>query len=162
MAIAMLSWMFAIPLLGVATGLRAMTPIAVLCWFAYLRYLPIRHSWAFWTANVISVGIFTVLALGEYVGDKLPRTPNRIAPGPLAARLLFGGLCGAIAATAMKGPGIEGVVLGVVGAALGSYGGYMVRRHFVRKIGCADWPVAAAEDIVALVLSILAMRIVTG
>jgi len=42
MLIAILSWLLAIPLLGVTTGLRAMTPMAVLCWFAYLGYLPWR------------------------------------------------------------------------------------------------------------------------
>ena len=79
------AWMIAIPLLGVATGARSMTPIAVVCWFAHLGLLPVDHTWAFWTANLASVIVFTALALGEYIGDKLPKTPNRIAPGPLAS-----------------------------------------------------------------------------
>ena len=86
MTILVLTWLVAIPLLGVVTGLRTMTPMAVLCWFAYTTDLPVQGTWAFWTAKLVSVIIFTVLAAGEYFGDKLPRTPNRTDPGPLAAR----------------------------------------------------------------------------
>jgi len=87
MAIAIMSWLLAIPLLGVATGLRSLTGIAVLCWFAYLGYLPVGGTWASWTASVAAVAVFTVLAIGEYIVDKLPHTPDRTAPGPLLARL---------------------------------------------------------------------------
>ena len=69
MLIAMLSWLLAIPLLGVTTGLRAMTPMAVLCWFAYLGYLPVQNTWAAWTASVAAVAAFTVLALAECVAE---------------------------------------------------------------------------------------------
>jgi uncharacterized membrane protein len=162
MAIAMMSWILAIPLLGVATGLRSMTPMAVLCWFAYLGYLPLEGTWASWTARVASVAIFTALAVGELIVDKLPRTPNRIAPGPLLARLVFGGLAGSIAATAMDGPGLEGVLLGLIGAALGAFAGFMIRRDVVESVGCPDWPVALAEDILTILSALFAMHVVTS
>jgi uncharacterized membrane protein len=162
MGIAILSWLFAVPLLGVATGMRAMTPMAVLCWFAYLGYLPVDGTWAFWTARFAVVVAFTVLAVGEYVGDKLPRTPNRTSPAPLLARLVFGGLVGSIAATAMEGPGVEGVVLGIVGAALGAFGGFMVRRDLVERLGCPDWPVAVVEDASAILCAVFAAHVVTS
>ena len=162
MAIAMMSWMLAIPLLGLATGLRSMTPMAVLCWFAYLGYLPLEGTWASWTARVASVAIFTALAVGELIVDKLPRTPNRIAPGPLLARLVFGGLAGSIAATAMDGPGLEGVLLGLIGAALGAFAGFMIRRDVVESVGCPDWPVALAEDILTILSALFAMHVVTS
>src|ERR1035437_3260779 len=110
MLIAILSWLLAIPLLGVTTGLRAMTPMAVLCWFAYLGYLPLEGTWAAWMASATAVVVFTVLALAEIVADKLPRAPHRISLGPVTARLVLGGLIGSIAATAMIGPGLEGVL----------------------------------------------------
>jgi len=162
MAIAMLSWMLAVPLLGLATGLRSMTPIAVLCWFSYLGYLPVGGTWAAWTARLASVAVFTLLALGEYVADKFPWIPNRIALGPLTARLVLGGLVGSIAATAMDGPGLEGVLLGMVGAALGAFGGYMIRRDIVESLRCPDWPVAVAEDLLTLLCSVLALHLVTA
>ncbi len=161
MAIAIIAWMLAVPLLGLATGLRSMTPMAVLCWFAYLGYVPVQGTWASWTAHLVTVAIFTVLALGELVGDKLPRTPSRTAPAPLIVRLVFGGLIGAIAATAMRGPGVEGVLLGVVGAGLGAFAGFMVRRDLVERVG-KDWPVAVAEDFFAIVCAIFAMHVITN
>jgi len=119
MAMAMLSWMLAIPVLGMMVGLRTMTPIAIVCWFAWLGDLPVDGTWAAWSGKLISVILFSILALGEYVGDKLPRTPNRTTPGPLIARLVFGGLVGAIAATGVDGSAIEGIFLGALGALLG-------------------------------------------
>src|ERR1700722_18646143 len=162
MAIEILSWMLAVPLLGLATGLRTMTPMAVLCWFAYLGYLPVQGTWASWTARLTAAIVFSVFALGEYIGDKLPQTPNRIAPPLLLGRLAFGGFIGAITATAMTGPGIEGVLLGVVGAVLGTFAGFMVRRELVRRLGCADWPVALAEDLIAVASAFFAMHVITN
>jgi uncharacterized membrane protein len=161
MAIAMISWMLAVPLLGLATGLRTMTPMAVACWFAYLGHLPVQGTWAFWIERPVSVGLFTVFALGEYVGDKLPQTPNRTAPFPLIARLIFGGMIGSIAATVMRGPKLEGVLLGFVGAALGAFAGFMIRRSLMENLGF-DWPIAAAEDLFAVVCAVFAMHVVAN
>ncbi len=160
MAPAILSWLVAIPLLGAMTGLRTMTPIAVLCWFAYLHDLHLRHSWAFWCAQLASAIVFTVFALGEYIGDKLPQTPSRLDPFPLGARLVFGGLAGAIAATGLHGPVLEGIMLGAVGALAGAWMGYHLRVAIKAKFRVPDFPVALSEDILAIGLSIVAMGIV--
>jgi uncharacterized membrane protein len=162
MAIAMITWLIAIPLLGLATGLRTMTPIAVICWYAYIGYLPVGGTWATWTARLSVAILFTVLAVGELIGDKLPKTPNRISPAPLLARLTFGGLCGSIAATAISGPGIEGVLLGVLGALLGAFGGFMVRRHLRERFECDDWKVAVCEDATAILFAIFALHVITS
>jgi uncharacterized membrane protein len=158
----MLSWLIAIPLLGLATGLRSMTPMAVLCWFAYSGYLPVDSSWAWWTTRLWVAILFTVLAVCELVGDKLPGIPNRTSPGPLIWRLILGGAAGSIAASAMNGSGLEGALLGVLGAVLGAYGGFMVRRDLVEKIGCADWPVALVEDLITILGAIFALHVVTS
>lgn len=162
MAIAMMSWLVAIPLLGVITGLRTFTPMAVLCWFAYLGQLPVNGTWASWTAKLASAVVFTLLAVGEYVGDKLPNVPNRTSPGPLAARLVFGGLIGAIVAAGLDGPGFEGGILGVGGALVGAFGGFLIRREIVQRKGGKDWPVALMEDAIAVGCAVLAMGVVTG
>ncbi len=162
MAMAMLSWIFAVPALGFATGLRTMTPMAILCWFAYFNHLPVHQSWAFWTTKLVSALVFTALAAGELIGDKLPMTPNRIMIGPLLARVTFGGLVGAIAATGLRGSTLEGILLGAIGALAGSFIGYHLRSLMRRQLGCQDWPLAVAEDAVAIGLSLVAMGIVTG
>jgi uncharacterized membrane protein len=160
MGLAMMSWLLAIPLLGLTTGLRSMTPMAMLCWFSYNGYLSVEGTWAAWTARLWVAIVFTVLAVGELIADKLPKTPSRIAPGPLLWRLVMGGLAGAIAATAMSGPGLEGVLLCVVGALVGAFAGFMIRRDLVEKFMCADWPIAVAEDLVTIWCAGYALHIV--
>ncbi len=161
MAATVMSWLLAIPLLGVATGCRTMTPIAAICWFAYLRLLPVQHTWAFWTASIVSVGVFSVLALGEFVGDKLPRAGSRLSPGGLIPRLAFGGLVGAIVATGLQGSLVIGIVLGVIGAVIGAFGGYNVRQFLVGKKQCRDWPVALLEDFCVVLITVFALRLAT-
>jgi uncharacterized membrane protein len=162
MAMEIMSWLLAIPLLGAATGLRSLTPMAVLCWFAYLGYLPVDGTWAAWTARLWVVLVFTVLAAAENAADKSSWIPDRTAPGPLLARLVLGGLAGSIAASALNGSGIEGVLLGVVGAALGAFGGFMIRRDLAEKLECGDWPVAFGEDLFALILAVFSLHVVTS
>jgi len=162
MAIAMMSWLLAIPLLGFTTGLRSLTPMAVLCWYAYLEYLPVSGSWAEWTGRLSVAIAFTVLAVGELIADKSPRIPDRTSPLPLLIRVCLGGFAGAIAATAIDGPGIEGVLLGIVGALLGAFVGFMVRRDLVEKIGCKDWHIGVVEDVCAIIFAAFALHIITA
>lgn len=162
MAMAMMAWIVAIPMLGATTGMRTFTPMAVLCWFAYAGYVPLDGTWAFWVAKLATAIVFTVLALAELVGDKLPRTPDRTSTGPLLARLVFGGLIGGIVAASLNGSGMEGVILGVGGALVGAFGGHLVRREIVERTGGKDWPVAVAEDLVTVGFAVLALGIVTG
>jgi uncharacterized membrane protein len=162
MTMAVLAWLVAIPLLGAVTGMRTFTPMAVLCWFAYRGDLPVDDTWASWAGKLTTAIIFSVLAASELVGDKLPRIPDRIAPFPLVARVLFGGLVGAIVATGLDGSVIEGVLLGVGGALIGAFGGGLIRRELVRELGCKDWQVAVAEDAIAICCAVLSMGVVTG
>lgn len=162
MAVAILSWLIAIPLLGFATGLRSMTPMAVLSWFAWLEYLPVTGTWAEWSGRLSVAIVFTVLAVGELIADKFPGIPNRTAPGPLLWRIVLAGLAGSITATAINGPGIEGVVLGAIGAPIGAFGGFVLRRDLVRDFGCKDWSVAMLEDLVAILAAGFALHIVAS
>ena len=162
MAMAVMAWVIAIPLLGLATGLRTFTPLAVLCWFAYRGNLPVNDDWTMWVAKLSTAIVFTVFAAAELIGDKHPRIPDRISLGPLLFRLGFGSLAGAIVAAGLDGPVIEGILLGLGGAFLGAFGGYLIRRELVQHMGCKDWPIAAAEDIIAICCAVLAMGIITG
>jgi uncharacterized membrane protein len=162
MAMAILTWLIAIPVLGMVTGMRSMTAMAVLCWFAYRGDLSLDDTWASWAAKLTTAIIFTVLGLGELVADKLPKTPNRIAPGPLLVRIVMGGLIGSIVAAGLNGSEFEGIILGVGGALIGSFGGFLVRREIVSRVDCKDWHVALAEDATAILCAVLAMGVVTG
>ena len=50
----------------------------------------------------------------------------------------------------------------MIGALAGSFIGYHLRSLVRRHLGCKDWPLAVAEDVVAIGLSLVAMGIVTG
>jgi uncharacterized membrane protein len=162
MGVAMMAWLLGVPLLGLATGARTFTPMAALCWFAWEGTLPVDGTWAAWTGKFWVAVAFTLVAAGELVGDKLPKTPNRTAAGPLVGRVVMGGLAGAIAATAMNGPGIEGVLLAALGALLGSFAGFMIRREVVEMVGCADWPIALAEDVLTILGAVFALHVISG
>jgi uncharacterized membrane protein len=141
-------------LLGVATGMRTMTAVAVLCWSARLGFLPVQGTWAFWMASTVSVVIFTALALGEYVGDVLPKTPRRTDWGPLVARLVFGSVACTAAMTVLMEPVAGGIVFGVIGALAGAFFGMKLRLYLAKLLG-RDWPVGIAESALALTISIL-------
>ncbi len=140
--------------LGISTGMRTLTATAVLCWYAWLGLLP-QHGWTFWAGNLISVIVFTLMALGEYVGDTLPATPSRTSLPQVLARLLFGSVAGALAAQAMLEPVAGGVLFAVAGALIGTYGGHRLRAAATRRVG-RDIPVALSESALALGLAVLA------
>jgi uncharacterized membrane protein len=162
MAVEMMAWMLAIPLLGLTTGLRSMTPMALICWYAYFGWLPVEGTWAQWTARFWVAIAWSVLAVAELVADKMPWMGDRTARGPLLFRLAMGGLAGSIAATALIGPGIEGVVLAVIGALLGAVGGFMTRRDLVEKGGFKDWQVGVVEDLFTIAAVGFALHVITG
>jgi uncharacterized membrane protein len=93
-----------------------------------------------------------VLAAGEIVGDKLPAMPKRTAPGPLLARIVSGGLCGAAISTAKYRPATMGAIAGAFGAVVGSFAGYQLRRSITRNDSAhiPDLPVALIEDAIAI------------
>ena len=150
----------ATPLLGVSTGLRSFTPLAVTAWFARSGKLPVKGTWAEWIAHPAAVGLFSAAAVGEYIGDKLPNTPDRTAPLGLIGRLTLGGLVGAIVATAARRPVAGGV--GALGAAVGTYGGFYLRKGLTEGAGMADLPWAISGDAASVALAVRALRRLTA
>ncbi len=144
-------------LLGITAGARTMTAIAVICWAAYFGWLPVHGTWAFWTAYLVSPIVFSVLALGEYIGDTLPNTPSRTAPMLLLGRMAFGILDCVIVATALHEPKAGGVVFGLVGALIGAFGGLRLRLWLGRLFG-RDLPAALLESAAALLFALIAVH----
>jgi uncharacterized membrane protein len=136
-------------LLGVTAGLRTMTAPAAL---AIAQQQPATgRMWLLARPRVARA--LTKSAVGELVFDKLPFTPNRIAPAGLSARLLSGALCGAAVAREDQA---AGALLGVAGALAGSFGGYYLRKAIGRASGAPDALVGIAEDCVAIGLGLFA------
>ncbi|WP_433290839.1 hypothetical protein ACQP2F_23930 [Actinoplanes sp. CA-030573] len=118
-------------LLGAATGGRSLTPLAALA---------LRHRSRYAAAVAAA-------ALGELVADKLPGIPSRVAPAPLAARIVLGALSGAAYARGRgAGPALP-AMLGAGGAAAASYAGAWWRAH------ATGVPAAVAEDAATLAVA---------
>ncbi|QNI37092.1 DUF4126 family protein [Edaphobacter albus] len=161
MTLEVLTWLIAIPLLGFITGMRSMTPMAVLCWFAWLKLLPV-DDWAWWAAKLAIALLFTALAVMEYLADKYSHMPRPTRPYALIVRFFLGGLIGAIVASSLDAPGVEGVILGVLGALVGSFCAYQLRHQLTHRLGCKTWHVTLTEDVFAIAATIICMGIITG
>lgn len=135
--------------IGIVAGLRTFTAPAAVSWGAHLGRLNLRGSSLGNLGGSVAVGIVTVLAIAEYVTDLLPQTPNRTAPGPLAARILSGGVCGACLCASGGHSEWAGAALGAIGGVIGAFGGYQARRRLVSGLKVRDAMIAIPEDVVA-------------
>lgn len=148
-----------VALLGGCSGLRTFTPFAVLCWFAWRNVIHFS-GWRNFTASLITVAIVTVIALGELVNDKLPKTPSRLVPPQQIARMTLAGFVGLVLAQPLLLSPIVAVVVGAIGAVIGTYSGWFVRSRTVAALKCPDLPVALVEDAAAIGLSITFLHLV--
>lgn len=135
-------------LIGVITGLRTMVGPAAVSWAASLGILQVQNTALAFMGATIAPYIFTVLAIGELIGDMLPRTPSRTVPMQFGARVVSGAWCGATVGAA-GGMLATGLVLGTVGAAIGTVGGAAIRSRIAIAFG-RDLPAALLEDAVAI------------
>ena len=142
-------------LIGVAAGLRALAPLAVISWASHSGWLQLQGTWlAFLGANVTAYSV-SALALGELVNDKLPKTPSRKVPIQFGGRIFSGALCGA-ALAAPSGVAFVGLLLGAVGAVIGTLGGAAALARLGQAFG-KDLPAALLEDVVAVGGAILVL-----
>jgi uncharacterized membrane protein len=149
-----MNYLFALAFgIGVVAGLRAFTPAAVVAWAAHLGWLNLHNSSLAFMGSIITVVIFSLLALFELFVDLQPSTPKRTAPVPLGARILTGGLCGACLCAASNQSLIIGAILGGVGGAMGAFAGYEIRRRLVAALNIKDIFVALLEDLVTIALA---------
>ena len=136
--------------IGIIAGLRSLTAPALVSWAAHLGWLDLSGSWLSFLGSRAATVILSLLALGELVADKLPKTPNRTDPGPLVFRVITGGFSSmAICASAHQSL-VIGAILGVLGSIAGAFAGYEIRHRLVKTFGLPDFGVAVAEDILAI------------
>ena len=148
-----LNYVFVLALgIGIVAGLRSLTAPAVVAWGAHLSWLNLHGSPLAFMGSTAAVAVFSLLAIGELVADKLPMTPKRTAPAPLIARIIIGGLCGACLCTSTGQSLVVGALLGAIGGAVGAFLGYGIRRRLDLHI--KDFLVAICEDVVAVGLAL--------
>jgi len=139
-------------LIGVVAGLRSLTAPAVVSWAARFGWLRLEGTPLAFLGYPATSYIFTLLAFGELVADQLPKTPSRKSPPGFVARVLMGALSGAAVGAASAGL-VSGMIAGIAGALVGMFGGYEARVRTARAVG-RDWPVAVAEDLIAIGLGL--------
>ena len=137
-------------LIGVIAGLRALTAPAAMSWAARLGWIHLENTGLAFMGAAITPWILSVLAIGELINDKLPKTPSRKAPPSFVVRIVTGALSGA-AMGASHGSLAGGLVAGALGAVAGTLGGYEARTRLVRATGGKDLPIALLEDAIAVI-----------
>jgi uncharacterized membrane protein len=80
----------------------------------------------------------------------------------LVGRVLFGGLSGAALALSARQSLAGGAVLGGLGAVIGAFAGYHVRRRLTSRPGVKDISVAIPEDLIAIGLAYLIVTAAAG
>jgi uncharacterized membrane protein len=137
-------------LIGVVSGLRALTAPAVVAWAAHLGWLNLTNTRLAFMGSMLSVIIFSFLAVLELVADQIPNTPARTKPPGLIARILLGGLSGSALALAGAQSLMPGALLGAAGGIAGAFSGYQARTRLVKALNVPDLVIALLEDAVAI------------
>jgi uncharacterized membrane protein len=141
--------------IGFASGLRALTPAAVIAWAAHFGWLNLNNSPLAFVGSIITAVIFSLLALFELFLDLQPSTPKRTAAFPLTTRIVTGGLCGACFCAASNQSLVIGAILGAIGAVIGAFAGYEIRRRLVAALNIKDIFIALPEDLLTIGLAYL-------
>ncbi len=141
--------------IGFVTGLRSMTAPAAVAWAAHLGWLHLSGSPLAFMGSLWILVIFSLGALGEFVGDLLPSAPSRTSAGPLIFRVVIGSLTGACIGVAGGIAPALGALTGAVGALAGAFGGHRARVGLVRSLRVPDAVIAVPEDLVAIGLGLL-------
>jgi uncharacterized membrane protein len=141
--------------LGILSGGRSATPLAVMA----LNHdrSSLKGSWQDWKvfSTPLGRGALVASAVGELIGDKMPKTPSRIAPAGLIGRVASGALAGAaLGTTGKRDLRIEGAILGGVGALVGSFVGWGARKLVGGATKLPDPVVALAEDAATIAASV--------
>lgn len=136
-------------LIGMIAGLRALTAPAAAAWAARLGWLPLAGYPLVWLGGLVPVLVFSALAALELIADQHPKTPSRKVPPQFVVRVIAGAFAGA----ALMMPGshwLRGLVIGAVGAVIGTLAGATFRARLAARFG-KDQPAALIEDAVAVV-----------
>jgi len=144
-------------LLGTASGLRALLGLTVVSWAARFGYLHLEHTWLAFFGYTFTPYILSLMAIGEIVNDKLPKTASRLLPPQFITRIVTGTLCG-IAIGLSTGHLLPGLLAGAVGSVAGTLGGAKARGFGAKLLG-RDLPAALIEDAVAIGLAVSAIAL---
>jgi uncharacterized membrane protein len=143
--------------LGVSTGVRSMTPIALVsrAGVADAIHLPADTPFALLARKDVA-NTLTAFAILEILADKTLNLPRRGSPVPLVARMVMGATA-AGAAAAAEGESVPlGTGIGALAAAWGSFASTGARLSLGER-GLPDTAVAILEGTIAVALCLAAI-----
>lgn len=145
--------------LGLVTGMRSQLPTALLAWRQSRGDLPegVAGPARFFNRRG-AVPLTALTAIGELIGDKLPKTPSRLEEGSFVGRLTLGATSGAAIAVAFGRSRVVGGLLGSIGAAAGSVLGSQFRTAVSERTDVPDWVWGLVEDATAVAIGLIATR----
>lgn len=149
----------AVLIIGFAAGLRSFAAPAVVAWAAHLGCIDLSSSPFAFLSSYVAVALITLAAVGEFVGDLLPRTPARTAALGLIARFVTGSFSAACLLAA-AGQSLGFCLIGGVTAIFGAFAGYQVRTRLVRALDVNDAFIAIPEDLIAVAIAMAAVCII--
>lgn len=145
--------------IGIVAGMRAMSaPAFVSHKLSHETPNPLSDSTFSFLTSPKTATTLALLAGGELIGDKVPNAPDRISAAQLPVRLISGAASGAALAEADGQPVAYGAILGVVGAAVGSFAFFHLRHWLTHEKDLPDPVVALAEDALTIGLGLLTIN----
>jgi uncharacterized membrane protein len=106
--------------------------------------------------NRITSYITSVLAIGEIINDKMPKTPSRLVPPQFGARVVIGALAGT-AIGLSHGILVFGVLAGILGSVVGTFAGAKGRGLAAEGVR-PRFTCRPLEDVLAIALAFVALR----
>ncbi|WP_158785803.1 DUF4126 domain-containing protein [Granulicella sp. L46] len=139
--------------LGVVCGLRAMVGLAAASWAANRQQISLEGTWLSFLGFRFTPYITSLLAIGEIINDKLPKTPSRLVPPQFAGRVVMGALTGSAIGLSQE-HFLIGALSGIIGSIVGTLAGSKARA-FAAKLFGRDLPAALLEDAIAVALAVV-------
>jgi uncharacterized membrane protein len=134
-----------------------MTAPALVSWAAHLGWIDLTNTPLAFAGYAATVWIVSLLAIGELIADKLPRTPSRKALPGFVARLVTGTLSGYALLLGIGQSAVIGAAVGCAGAIVGTLGGYEARTGLVKSLRVPDFVIALVEDAIAILAGLFVL-----
>ncbi len=139
--------------LGVITGIRSMSGAAILSTqLAEQQSEALQETPLKWLASPQASRVLQVMAVGEFVGDKLPFVPARTSLGPLLGRAVLGVVLGATVGRSKHESAVPYMIAGGISAVISTYVITTIRVQIGNRVPFSSFILGVAEDALVVAL----------